>query len=138
MGNFFIGLLLGMVIGAAGGYWYHQGGRDQINAKIPEVRTEDVHNELSHYGVVIKEKAKEAGAAIADAAADTRATAAIKSKLTTAVGASTLGNISVSTSDGVVTLAGTVSSKEEIDKAVNVAYGTDGVRKVYSTLQVKQ
>ena len=138
MGKFYLGLLLGMVIGAAVSFWYHGGGREHIGAKIPELRADDVRNELSHYGVVIKDKTKEAGTAIADATADTRATAAIKSKLATGVGASTLGNISVSTSDGVVTLAGTVSSKEEIEKAVNVAYGTEGVRKVYSTLQVKQ
>jgi hyperosmotically inducible protein len=102
-----------------------------------ELRKPDVQGELSRYGVVIKEKAREAGNAIADATSDTRATAAIKAKLTTAVGASTLANISVSTSDGVVTLSGTVDSNDEITKAVNVAYGTEGVRKVYSTLQVK-
>ena len=45
--------------------------------------------------------------------------------------------IDVDTSDGVVTLSGTVSSYAEIEKAMNFAWETDGVHKVVSTLQVK-
>jgi osmotically-inducible protein OsmY len=135
MGNFFYGLLLGMVIGALGGYLYHRG--DEVKGRIPEVK-DSVQGEMSHYGVVIKEKAREAGNALADATADARATAAIKSKLATELGASSLGNISVSTTDGVTTLSGTVSSQADLDKAVGVAYATEGVRKVYSTMQVKE
>jgi osmotically-inducible protein OsmY len=36
-----------------------------------------------------------------------------------------------------VTLSGTVSSREEINKAVKTAAETEGVRQVISTLQVK-
>jgi osmotically-inducible protein OsmY len=38
----------------------------------------------------------------------------------------------------VTTLSGTVASKAELDKAVNIAYATEGVRKVFSTVQVKE
>lgn len=132
--KFVVGLLLGLIVGAAGMHFYMGGAKPKVNVNV---HTQDVQNELAHAGVVIKEKAREAGAAIADATADTRATTAIKSKLATELGASTLGNISVSTSDGVVTLSGTVNSNDEITKAVNVAYAAENVRKVYSTLQVK-
>ena len=58
------GMLLGMVIGALGGYFYY-GGPD-VKKHIPEV-TENVQGEVSRYGGVIKEKAREAGHAIAEA-----------------------------------------------------------------------
>ena len=123
-----------MVIGALGGYLYHRG--PEVKAHIPEVR-ENVQGEVSRYGGVIKEKAREAGHAIADATSDARVTAAIKRKLLGELGPSSLAGLSVSTTDGVTTLSGTVSSQAELEKAVGVAYGTEGVRKVYSTVQVK-
>jgi osmotically-inducible protein OsmY len=135
MEKFIFGMLLGMVIGAAGSYFYHRGG--DVKVRVPEGVTDDVQTQLSRYGVIIKEKARDAGHAIADATADSRATAAIKSKLATELGASSLANISVSTSDGVTTLSGTVESQADVDKAVGVAYSTEGVHKVYSTVQVK-
>ena len=135
MGNFIYGMLVGMVIGAAGGYFYHKGA--DVKVRIPEV-TENVQGEMSRYGGVIKEKAREAGHAIAEATSDTRVTAAIKSKLVGELGASSLSGLSVSTTDGVVTLSGTTSSQAELDKAVGLAYATEGVRKVYSTVQVKE
>jgi len=46
-------------------------------------------------------------------------------------------SINVDTSDGVVTLSGTVSSHEEIAKAMKLAMESDGVHKVISILQVK-
>lgn len=133
VGKFIYGMLVGMVLGAAVSYFYHQGG-----LKAPDVNTQVVRDEVSHYGDALKEKAREAGTAIADATADGRATMAIKSKLASELGASSLAGISVNTSAGVTTLSGTVSSQAEIDKAVGIAYSVEGVRKVYSTLQVKE
>ena len=66
----------------------------------------------------------------------TPVTAAIKAKLVASRDLSAL-NISVSTTAGVVTLSGHVSSPENIGKAVLLAMQTDGVREVISTLQVK-
>jgi len=45
--------------------------------------------------------------------------------------------ISVSCDKGHVTLSGTVSSPDDIGKAVALALDADGVRDVTSTLQVK-
>jgi hyperosmotically inducible protein len=84
---------------------------------------------------VVRRKAQEAGAAIADATADARVTAAIKAKMVANRDLSAL-RISVNTTAGVVTLAGTVNSPEDIGKAMLVAMETDGVTQVVSTLQV--
>ena len=81
-------------------------------------------------------KAKQAGAVIMDATANARTTLAIKTKLLAEPGVSAL-NINVDTTDGLVTLSGTVSGYEEVAKAVRIALETEGVHKVVSTLQVK-
>ncbi|MCI0745628.1 MAG: BON domain-containing protein, partial [Verrucomicrobia subdivision 3 bacterium] len=63
-------------------------------------------------------------------------TAVIKGKLLKEPGLSSL-SINVDTTDGLVTLSGTVPSHEEVAKAVRLAMETEGVTKVVSTLQVK-
>ncbi len=155
MSKFLIAFTLGVVFGV-GGFWYLQqdhakrtlrdaehtvagsvekaGGT--IHDKLGEIKGEDIQRELERAGVVIQEKAREAGAAIWDATANTRTSAAIKAKLLTQPGVSSM-NINVDTTDGVVTLAGAVTSPDEVAKAIKVAMETDGVTKVISTLQVK-
>jgi UDP-N-acetylglucosamine--N-acetylmuramyl-(pentapeptide) pyrophosphoryl-undecaprenol N-acetylglucosamine transferase len=110
--------------------------KDAIKEKLPEIRTEDIKDELAKTGKVVRQKAREAGAAIADATADARITAAIKGKLVADPDLSVL-KISVNTTDGVVTLSGSVSSEDKIAKAMNLALEMDGVREAISTLQVK-
>src|SRR5437660_8334034 len=115
-----------ILIGAAA-YWYFSEGKnrsdvkkaqDEIAAgagrmkdaskeKLPEIRTEDIKEELAKTGRVVRQKARAAGAAIADATADARITAAIKAKLVADPDLSAL-QIAVSTTDGVVTLSGSV------------------------------
>ncbi len=152
-------LLIGFVLGLAVGvwaYWYFSRDdaslklratkdsvassaekmRDAFQEKFSEIRTQDIKRELENSGIVIREKAREAGNAISDATANARTTAAIKAKLIADSGVSTL-SINVDTSDGLVTLSGTVSSHEQIAKALKIAMETDGVNKVISTLQVK-
>lgn len=115
-----------------------QSARDAVADKWREwkLRREDITNELARTGRVIREKAKAAGQAIADATADARITAAIKAKLVADSGSSAL-EVSVNTTDGVVTLAGAVSSPDQISKAVALALETEGVSRVVSTLQIK-
>jgi hyperosmotically inducible protein len=96
-----------------------------------------VKEDLERTGKVIRRKAREAGQAISDATADARITAAIKAKLLGSKELSAL-SISVNTTDGVVTLSGSVNSTEEISKAVLLAMDSEGVREVVSTLQVRQ
>ena len=60
----------------------------------------------------------------------------IKAKLALDKELSALG-ISVTTTDGRVTLSGNVPSTKHISKAMMLALETDGVREVSSTLKVK-
>ena len=98
--------------------------------------TEDLKEELSRTGQVVREKANKLSSKIADATADPRVTATIKSKLLADSTLSAL-SISVNTTDGVVTLSGSVKTHEHIKKAMDLALSTDGCDKVISTLQVK-
>lgn len=153
----FIALLLGVALGAAGVWFYAtnrgdprlraaedkvgnvaKSARDSVQdrLRVLDLRSDDIKDELARTGQVVRRKAREAGQAIADATADARTTAAIKAKLIAARDLSGL-NISVNTTDGVVTLSGSVSSPENVSKAMLLAMETDGVREVISTLQVK-
>jgi hyperosmotically inducible protein len=154
MKKFLWGLMFGLVVGA-GGYWYlsgqYQGDLEHAQQRMSEsaekvkgalqetlgeIRVEDVKEELARTGVVVRDKARKAGEAIADAAADARVTAAIKARLLKEPGLSAL-SVHVETTDGLVTLSGTVNSHEQVARAVKVALETEGVKKVVSTLQVK-
>jgi hypothetical protein len=97
---------------------------------------DSIKDELARTGKVVREKARKAGETIADAATNARITAEIKAKL---IRESSLAafKINVDTTDGVVTLSGTVSSEAQIAKAMEIALSTDGVHKVTSTLQIK-
>ena len=108
----------------------------QEKLRVLDLRPQDIKDELARTGQVVRRKAKEAGQAIADATADARITAAIKGKLVASRELSAL-SISVNTTAGIVTLAGTVPSNEAISKAMLLAMETDGVKEVISTLQVK-
>ena len=144
------------VLVAIGAVWYYSGSnphaekaRNDITSAASQTKEfvqdkigtsnltlDDIKNEMSKTGEVIREKAQQAGAAISDATADARITAAIKGKYVRDPDLSAI-KISVSTSNGTVTLSGTASSPENIKKAIQLAMDTDGVHKVVSTLQVK-
>ena len=154
----FFALLVGIAVGAATVGLYHtqqgksavhttgdhvessaKSARDMLQEKLKmlDLRSEDIKDDLARTGQVVRRKAREVSKAIADSTADARTTAAIKTKL---VGSRDLSamSISVNTTSGVVTLAGSVSSPEDIGKAVLLAMETDGVREVISSLQVKK
>jgi osmotically-inducible protein OsmY len=113
--------------------------KDSVQEKMRalDLRPDQVKEDLEKTGKVIRRKAREAGQAISDATADARTTGAIKAKLLGSKELSAL-SISVNTTDGVVTLSGSVNSMEEISKAVLLAMDTEGVREVVSTLQVRR
>jgi len=115
-----------------------QSARDALEGKLRvlDLRSEDIKDELARGGQVVRRKASEAGKAIADATADARTTAAIKARLVASRDLSAL-DISVNTTAGVVTLAGPVSSLDQVSKAMLLAMETEGVREVISTLQVR-
>jgi osmotically-inducible protein OsmY len=132
MKKFLVTLLFGVLIGG-GGVWYWLEGRK------PDAMThlkEDLNQVADKAGVVVREKARKAGELLGDAATNARTTGVIKAKLIAEPGLSAM-SINVDTTDGLVTLSGTVASQEQVDKAVKVALETDGVHKVVSTLQIK-
>ena len=114
-------------------------GADNLKDRLDEnidLDTDKIKDELARTGKVIRKKAEQARVAIADATADARITTEIKGKFTVESDLSAL-KISVNTTDGVVTLAGTVGSHEAIQKAMQIALAVEGVSQVVSTLQVK-
>ena len=164
MKNLFIALLLGIILGAAG-YWFilqppaqEAGQRVEKKAaeagkavtgaadeakramaaklEVLQLRAQEIRDELQQSGKVVRRKARDVGEAVADAAADARTTAEIKRKLAVDSELSAF-TVSVNTTDGRVTLSGTVSSPELIGKAILLAMETEDVREAVSTLQVK-
>jgi osmotically-inducible protein OsmY len=166
MRGFFNGLVLGIILGAAG-FWFIQNKAnehpeaqqhyqqsmtdataaaseavstfsDAMKAKLETLNLQpgQIKDELVKTGQVIRRKAYDIGESAADAASDVRAVAEIKAKY---AGDSTLSvwKISVGCNQGHVTLSGTVSSPDDIGKAVALALDAGGVRDVTSTLQVK-
>jgi osmotically-inducible protein OsmY len=161
MKTFIIGVLFGIIVGW-GGVWYFTVGKDNqkvqeteervaaqieettetvtqiLQAKLEawELRPEDVRQELEEQGEVIRHKARDVGESVSDQARDTGVTAAIKAKLAKDPELSVF-SISVSTTDGKVTLSGTVPSPEMLGKAMALALETENVREVVSTLVVE-
>ena len=157
MKTFLIGWLVGALVGGLGA-WYFMEGREKPAIRHAEDATaavieravdaakvrlvawhltgDDIKDELARTGKVVRRSARDAGAAIADATVDARITGKIKAKLV-ADRELSAWNISVNTTDGHVTLAGTVSSPELIGKAMLLVLETDGVRDATSNLQVK-
>jgi len=146
-------LVIGVALGA-GGYWFFT--QPDSAAKLAEasesaknkatemgkdlretLSAPEFKEELERTGKVIREKAKQAGAALADATANARLTAAVKAKLVQDAGLAGL-KIDVDVTDGAVTLSGTVASHEANVRAVDLALQTEGVHKVTSTIQVKE
>jgi osmotically-inducible protein OsmY len=154
----FFALLVGIAVGAvAVGFYNMQRGKsavhttgDQIEGsaksardmlqeklKMLDLRSDDIKDDLSRTGQVVRRKAREVGRAIADNTADARTTGTIKTKMLANRDLSAM-SISVNTTSGVVTLSGSVSSPEDIGKAILLAMETEGVREVISTLQVRK
>jgi len=110
-------------------------GARAIGHKLPDIDTGHIREELARTGRVVRRKAQEMGAKLADATADARTTAAIKGQFALDPELSAW-DISVDTTGGRVTLAGKVSSPEHIDKAMRLALAHDRVDEVISTLQI--
>ncbi len=112
--------------------------RTAIDAKLDflHLKAADIKQELAAKGKVVRREAREAATTVKDAALDAKITASIKAKYALDKDVSAL-DISVNTTDGVVTLSGTASSYDTISKAMLIAMETEGVRQVVSTIQVK-
>jgi gas vesicle protein len=145
----FFGFVLGVAVAIAVVWFVSPGARNRMASDTQQAETstkdkmddlgltsQNIKDELARTGKVIRRKSVAAGHAIADATADARITGAIKAKIVADPNLSAL-SISVSTTDGCVTLSGTASSADNIRRAMTIAYNTDGVTQVISTLSVK-
>jgi osmotically-inducible protein OsmY len=166
MRGFVNGLILGIILGAVG-YWFLQkkAGEhpeaqarfeqsaaqlrtnaedaahnlsDAMRAKLDtlDLRTDQIRDELAKDGQIVRHKAQDIGAQAVNAASDVRAVTEIKGKY---AADSTLSawDISVACDQGHVKLSGSVSSPDDVGKAIALALDADGVRDVTSTLVVK-
>ena len=91
----------------------------------------DIKRESRELGGEIKEESAQAGRAVADAGI----TSAVKAKFLADATVKGL-RIDVDTSNGVVTLNGTVASRAEADRAMMLARNTEGVKSVVNRLKV--
>ena len=143
MKKFLIGFLLGWIAGAVL-LWYFQ--RAKTKSELDEARdrvtyaawkagksikefVDEIKVELSRSGQVVREKS----AVVGNSVSATTITAAVKGKLLTESG---LRGVSVETTEGVVTLTGSVASHEDIARAMKLALETDGVTKVVYKIQL--
>ena len=99
------------------------------------LRSEDIEQELARTGQIVRRSVVDWASELAGAAEDARVTTAVKARLVTDRELAGTA-IAVTTTNGSVTLAGTVGSTELIGRAVALAMGTRGVREVRSTLNV--
>jgi osmotically-inducible protein OsmY len=166
MRGFSTGLILGIVLGAAG-FWFlqkkasehpeaelryeqsaaqlrtnataaAQNMSDALRAKLDtlDLRTDQIKDELTRNGKIFRHKAQDIGDQAVDAASDARAVTEIKAKFAADTTLS-VWSISVASAKGHVTLSGAVASPDDIGRAVAIALDVDGVRDVTSTLEVK-
>jgi hyperosmotically inducible protein len=166
MRGFFNGLIVGVILGAVG-YWFvekkanehpeAQQRYEQSAAQLRDSATDAAHNlgdamrakldtldlnsdqikdELAKDGQIMRRKAEDIGDKAADATSDARAVTEIKAKYAEDKTLSAW-DISVTCSQGHVKLSGTVSSPDDIGRAMAIALDADGVRDATSTLVVK-
>jgi hypothetical protein len=155
----FIGILFGLALGV-GGMWLYFSHRDdpavrrfeqQVGSNTVALREavqtkltamhltpQDIQEELSRGGQVVRRAATDLGRSVADNTTDARITAAIKARYVADARLSAL-RISVNCTEGRVTLSGTVTAAEDIGRAMLIAMEADSsVREVVSTLQIRK
>jgi hypothetical protein len=106
---------------------------DDLDLKLD---TQALGDELRQTGRVVRRKARQVAHEVADATHDARTTAAIKARLALDPNLSVL-EISVDTTDGRVTLAGSVDSLDDLARVIRIVLERHDVREVVSTIQVR-
>jgi hypothetical protein len=164
--KFLNGLIVGIVVGAVGYWFFQEKARehpqteqrfedsaakagaaasdaahnlsDAFKAKFEtlDLQPDHIKDEMARTGKIVRRKAGEIADRVSDATADARAVAAIKAKYAADSDLS-VWSISVSCHDGHVALSGTVPTPEGVGKAVALALEVSGVADVTSTLEIK-
>lgn len=117
--------------------------RQQIQHEVlaadrqPGTRAElaDLEAELRETGRVVRQRSARAGHAAEQASRDARITAAIEAQLAREPRLSAR-TIDVTTTDGRVTLAGSVHTSGDLLRAIQLAFAEPDVSQVISTLQI--
>jgi len=104
--------------------------------KVANLDVREITDELKRTGRVVRRNVTKAARTVEEVTEDGRTTAAIKTRYALDPDLSAL-EISVDTTNGIVTLAGRVTSPENLAKAIQIALEEDGVQEVISTLQVR-
>ena len=112
--------------------------KDAVSDKLDQwhLSGSDIKRDLEKTGEVVRTKAKQAGASVANATSNARIVSSIKTKYALDKDLKA-GSIQVSCDAGHVTLAGTAPSEALIGKAVAFALDTEGVVEVKSQLRVQ-
>jgi gas vesicle protein len=158
MKNFFIGLVLGVILTSFTGWYFfvarksrgvrhaqdstasalqHAGDVIETRLQAWHLTGDDIQKELTRTGKVVRHQVSDFGTAMADAASDARVTGQVKTKFALDRDLSAW-KLSVSTKAGHVMLSGAVANHALIGRAIMLALDTDGVREVTSALQVQQ
>ena len=130
--------LILLVLAAGGGYYYgyREGSGGRTPAFWPKALSTIERQVMPDSGDIGK-KVAEAGSEATEFVSDAALTAKIKSKMGLDDHLEA-GNIHVSTSNGVVTLTGTVRSSAERTRAEALARDTKGVKSVVDRLVVSR
>jgi hyperosmotically inducible protein len=112
------------------GYWQAE-RRDNAAVDTPLIDQQRVRET----GAEIAEGARVAGSRMADAVEDGALTAKIKSKMALDDYVKAR-DIDVDSSDGLITLTGTLHSEAERERALRLTLETDGVQTIIDALQV--
>ena len=164
--RFFKGLIVGIILGAAAYWFIQEKARqhpeteqrvkdsaaragaaasdaahnlsDAFRAEMDtlDLRPDQIKDEMTRTGKIVRKKAHEIAGQVADATADARIVTEIKAKYAADSDLS-VWSISVSSTDGHVALSGTVPSPEGVAKAIALALKVGGVVDVTSTLEIK-
>jgi hypothetical protein len=113
--------------------------KDAVAAKIVDwkLTPADIKADLEKSGRVVREKSVAAGEKSGEVISDARIVTVINGKLLAAADLSAF-KINVDSDKGIVSLTGTVKSRELIGRAVGLALDTDGVTQVVSLLTVEE
>jgi osmotically-inducible protein OsmY len=132
-------IVVGPVPAATTGNDNDYGQKAEDKAHEAKVKTEDAAHDAKvkteEYGHDAKVNTEKAADKTGEVITDAAITTAVKTKFLAEPGVSGL-NINVDTTNGVVTLKGTVKTKAEADKAMMIARQSKGVKRVVNDLKI--
>lgn len=132
-------IVVGPVPAATTGNDNDYGQKAEDKAHEAKVKTEDAAHDAKvkteEYGHDAKVNTEKAADKTGEVITDAAITTAVKTKFLAEPGVSGL-NINVDTTNGVVTLKGTVKTKAEADKAMMIARQSKGVKGVVNDLKI--